>query len=184
MKRAHEPKAISRSAVAGVRVSGALVAALWNLLAGIAFVFSRLDRWPSPLPELTTIPVAVGLVLVVRRLVRSRRETPPLLFVTPARPASGAPLTIRLAFSHPAFEGRRVVAVVRCDRVTTWQDAETTAQRLWAKRCGMTVRSGGCEGRLELPSALPERRSPEAGTVRDRWHLVLNCGGYWLEYPL
>jgi hypothetical protein len=183
MKTTSEPKGISPSAIAGVRIKGSLLAALWTLLAGIAVAFSRLDRCPSPWPQLTVIPLSIGvawLAVVARRYLHSRRERPPVLFLTSA----GTTLDIRFAFADPAFEGRRIVAVTRCDRDTTWPDGEMTTQSRRSARCGMTVRSGQCEGQLDRPAVTPKHRSPGTEKVTYRWFVDLNCGGYVHVYAI
>jgi hypothetical protein len=169
----------------GAPISGSLLTVLWCLLAGIALVFSRVNHWPSPWPELTVIPAVVGGVLiaiVILRIVRSLREGRPTLFCTRARSESGMSFNLRFIFPDPVFEGRRTVAVVRCKRYTTLDDGETTEERLWTSRCTMRVHSGECTGLVERPRDLPPKSPGRKST--DYWYVDLECGGYWLAYTV
>lgn len=154
---------------------------LWCVPAGFAFVLSRMNHWPSPWPQLTIIPAAVGCVLiavVILRIVRSLREGRPTLFFS----ESGTSFKLRFTFPDRAFEGRRAVAVVRCERYTTWSDGEMTDKTLWSNRCTMKVQSGECTGLVERPRDLPPK--PPGRDASDVWYVDLECGGYWLTYPV
>lgn len=167
----------------GAPIRGSVFTVLWCLLAGIALVFSRLDHWPSPWPELTVIPTVVGgvlLAIVTLRIVRSLRERRPTLFFTTARSGPEVSLNLRFTFPDPVFEGRPAVAVVRCQRYTTLDDGETTDDRLWTGRCTMRGQSGECAGLVKRPHDLPPK--PPGRKSIDVWYVDLECGGYWLVY--
>ncbi|QEL18633.1 hypothetical protein [Limnoglobus roseus] len=169
----------------GAPISGSIVTVVWCLLAGIAVVFSRVDHWPPPWPDLTLLPAAVGgvlLAVVVLRIVRSLREPRPTLFLTTARSESGMLINLRFTFPAPVFDGRRAVAVVRCERYTTLSDGETTEERLWTNRCTMRVHSGECAGVVKRPQGLPP--TPPGRKSTDVWYVDLECGGYWLVYAV